>query len=219
MSDPQPPAQRPQPRYGEYAPEGWQPVTSDPAQGSGSAPASEPTRPGVPHNLGLGAAGESTPVDQPAYLAQPQHHAASPTPPPAGRQPSVADRVITIVLLVIGAFGALQFALGMLTLGTQLEIIATTLGAENFTLPAGMTILQSVGTITMLSIFAVALIWSVQRLRAKKIAFWVPLSGGVLAFILLFVFALIGIVMVPELIELSSPENAQLLLEQLEQLR
>src|SRR5690606_24802753 len=134
--------------------------------------------PGVPHNLGVGPAGE--PIEQPAYAVQPQQYGVpSPAVPPTpeGRQPSTADRVITIILLVIGAFAALQFALGMLTLGTQLEIIATTLGAESLELPPGITVLQSVGTITMLSIYAIALIWSVQRLRAKRIAFWVPLAA------------------------------------------
>lgn len=215
------PSERPQPQYGEYAPEGWQPPeqpSPNPARGEGapSADAPRPQAPGVPHNLGVGQGPQSQAPEQ--TPAATQTHAAPTGPPssdPGERRGSVADRVITIVLLVLGAFGALQMALGMLTLGTQLEIIATTLGVEDFTVPAGMTALQSVGTIVMLSLFAVALIWSVQRLRANKLAFWVPLSAGVLAFILVFVFALIGILMVPELLDYSNPENAQRLLEQL----
>lgn len=127
---------------------------------------------------------------------------------------STADRVVTILLLVLGAIGALQLAFGLLALGTQLEMIAVTLGGEEITLPGSITVLQTVGAITMLSLYAVSLIWSVQRLRAQKIAFWVPLSAGVLAVILLFVFAIISIALVPELLVYSTPENANLLFEQ-----
>ena len=223
MTDPQTPApdQRPQPQYGEYAPEGWEPPEPSPTSGSasGSSPVAGTHRqaPGVPHNLGVGETRQPVTQHEVPPTAPPQGTPMGPgvPPAPAQRQGSTADRVITIVLLVIGAFGALQMALGMLTLGTQLEIIANTLGAEDFTVPAGMTVLQSVGTILVLSLYAVALIWSVQRLRAKKLTFWVPLAAGALAVILVFVCALIGVLMVPELLALSDPESTQLLFDQL----
>lgn len=210
------------PEYGEMAPEGWvSPVQQSQEQGAqGSAP--QPA--GVPHNLGVG--------DSPAPAA-PQPHVPNQQVPqapqqfqppqapqpydaqqhPAPKAPSTADRIITVILLVLGAVGALQFALGMMTLGSQIEMIAVSLGAEGLTLPASFAVLESVGTIVMLSVYAIALIWSIQRLRAKKLTFWVPLSAGVLAVILLFVFSIIAVALVPELLDYATPENIERMLD------
>lgn len=236
---------RPQgrPEYGEYAPEGWvSPVqssqTSEPAA-SGASPraATDPSeRPAqvpsnVPHNLGVGAPSNGAPSNgAPIDVAPPSTSSApptsSPTPPaapgaPAPQNPerpgSTADRIITILLLVVGAMGAVQFALGMMAIGTQIEIVADMLGADNIVIPQSVTVLQTFSAVVMLTIYAVALIWSVQRLRAKKITFWVPLAAGALAVILVIVLSTIAMTLVPELLEYSTPENLEILLEQFAQ--
>lgn len=230
----QPPSDQPNPRprrpeYGEYAPEGWvSPIAGEnaqpeSAQGSTDAPRQSATReqPGaeVPRNLGVGSpAAPHAPVP----VQHSAHAPGAPLPPPSPQPEktgSMADRIITILLLVFGAVGALQFALGMLSLGAQLEIVAEMLGAESVTAPASMGVLQTVGAIAVLTIYAVALIWSVQRLRVKKLTFWVPLAAGALALVLVVIFGVISVMLVPELLEYSTPENMERLLEQFGQLQ
>lgn len=204
---PQQPQAPAQPRYGEMAPEGWVSPVAQQAQ-------EEATRQGagrdplVPHNLG---AQQAPPA--PGYNPQAAPMAGA-TPQPVKRP---GDRIVTVLLLVIGAFFALRSALTMFTLGTQIEIMAEQLGATDLVVPDSIAVVQAIGAIVMLSIYAIALIWGVQRLRKGKLSFWVPLSAGVVAFIALLFMTAVGVFMVPELIEYSTPENISQLFEQLGQ--
>lgn len=223
------PAAPAQPLYGEMAPEGWvSPIAAQQGDASGAGrtagggSAGAPRNPGVPHNLGVASgAGQQAPTAAPVAPSTtpgaPVAPQGAPAPQGQKKSSSTGDKVVTIILLVLGAFAAMQFALGMLTLGAQLEIIGEALGADNLDIPSSITVIQSIGALLMLSIYAVALLWSIQRLRRGKLTFWVPLSAGVLALIALFVIATVAIVMVPELIEYSTPENVELLLDQLGQ--
>lgn len=278
------PEKRPQPQYGELAPEGWSwkpegevadgdasgahgaagpsvPNTSSgysPTQQGRQVPTPQGQVPGVPHNLGVGGAsrggqsavtppsssqptpGPITPAagghrhagNEQSYRGAPppgavspqqnepsapqtQHYPAAPQyqysgtmsgiPPRQNRQ---ADRVVSIILLAIGALGALYTALAIYQMSASFHLIAAMVGLENFTVPEAIQTISTVGALSVLALYAVTLIFSVQRLRARKLTFWVPLSAGVLAVILFFVFTFIAAAQMPELMEHLADPNA-----------
>lgn len=228
----EPRSERPKPEYGEYAPEGWVspvPKTETPtSEGSASeettprvdAPRSTPTpTTSAPHNLGLGGSSSHNIPEQAQQPPQqaPQQPLQQPTEQqqPNAKRGSTGDRVATLLLLLFGAFAAMNFAFSFLTLGSQLEIMASIMGADDLVIPGSIAVLEAAGVITMLSIYAVALIWSVQRLRQKRIAFWVPLAAGVLAVIMTLIFAAISVALVPELLTYATPENVEILFNEL----
>lgn len=203
------------PQYGELAPEGWEwkpPVDGTAASTSqppndGTRPGSSPV-PGVPHNLG---AGDSAPASAPAtdsrreetgpspYRAeQPQ---AAPAPPAEGRRPRVADRVITIVLLVIGAFGTLNSAASFFALDSQLRLTASMIGIESPEVAGWVKTLGLVSGLAVLLLYAVTVIFSIQRMRAGKLAFWVPLTAGAIAVLLALIIPMIAMGGAPEIMQ------------------
>ncbi|HEU0182894.1 MAG TPA: DUF6264 family protein [Agromyces mariniharenae] len=154
--------ERPRPRYGEYAPEGWtwQPPAEESAAPVQPAPPVQPTAP--------------PPPPAPAAL-------------PGERQPSAVDRVVTIALLALGAFGAINTAASLQMLPQQFSLVYEQQGVGDFTPPEWLPMLTMVGTVLQLALYAATLGWSILRLRARKTAFWVPILGGVLSLVLMMV--------------------------------
>lgn len=235
VAPPAAPAPRPQPAYGEYAPEGWswtppgaaanadQPVTAD-APGA-PQPAGTGAVSGVPHNLGAGGTAPAA-APAPAVRAEQNapvdsgtsghYRAAAPQGPPAPAKRGMADRVISILLLVIGGFGALNMAISTLTLPESFTVIANMAGLEDFVASDQLRILAQVGAVSVLAVYAINLILTIQRLRARKLTFWVPLVAAAAAMIVLFVATFIGLSMSPEIMEfMSDPDAMNTLLEQL----
>lgn len=215
------PPPRPAPAYGELAPEGWEwKPPADPATGGAAAPANEaPSQgsgpiAGVPHNLGAGgsapAPGTGTgpaPASQaprgdgapsPYRAAEPQ---ASPVPQPGAPKPRVADRVITILLLVIGAFGALNSAASFFSLESQLRLTANMIGIDSPSIAPWVGTFGTVSAFAMLLLFAVTLIFSIQRMRARKLAFWVPLAAGAVAVVFALIIPMIAMGGAPEIMQ------------------
>ena len=171
---PPPRDERPRPQYGEYAPEGW--TWQPPADQQTSDPA-------------------------PQMVAPPA--AAS-----VDRPDRTADRVVTIVLLVIGIFGVWT-AIGTLqALPEQLpqairqasEILgggATTVDYTPGPQVPGILLGGSIGQVVLWLLTAW---WAVSRLRARRIAFWVPLVGGVVSLVLLYGTMFIVIATDPDLV-------------------
>lgn len=145
-------------------------------------------------------------------------------PYPAGNaaaKPRTADRIITIILLVIGSYFALSMALTLSQLPLEFTRVADQLGVTDFAPPASLQTIGTVGAILVLVIYALMLIFSIRRLRARKLTFWAPLSAGVLAWIVFFVVFFIGLSASTELWEAllnvsSDPEAVQQMLERLD---
>lgn len=184
----------------------------------------------VPHNLGVGdspaapapAPGGSylapPPQSQPPQAQYPQtQYPQSPTPlaAPGSRG---ADRVITIILLVIGAFGALYLAASMQQLPSSLSMFGEALGIDGFTVPESVHTLGTIGAISVLALYALNLIYSIRRLRARKITFWVPLAAGAIAFVVVFMLASFALNQTPELMRMATdPDALSKVLEYLQQ--
>lgn len=233
---------RPKPAYGEYAPEGWEwkpegtesaEEVSTPASAGSSAPTTPAsgTVPGVPHNLGAGSAlpprsAAATP-QQPGvtqsgsgapYRAEGAPQAApAATPNSAVKPPRPADRVVTILLLVAGLFGALQAGLAMISLGSTFKLIGSAPGLEDFTAQAWLDPTGKVLGIALLAFYGIVLVYSIRRLRAGKLTFWVPLAAGVIVAVFVIAVVMIAIITNADLMNvIGNPEKSTALIEYLQ---
>lgn len=196
--------------------------------------------PGVPHNLGVGTAlphktaraahqGDGSPYrgtppqQAPRQSPQQQNHAAQVGPNAATgstpARPRQADRIITIVLLAMGAIGSLQFAGFMYSVGTTFSaVFAESLGIDDVTVPTWLPIAGKITSIAILALFAFMLIYSIRRIRAGKLTFWVPLVAGVVVFVAVTVIMTAAMFASPEVIEAAmDPTSAAKMLESLQQ--
>ena len=226
----------------QWTPPGEENAEAAPAGSVDTATSAAGPLPGIPHNLGSGSnagAGAGAPIpaaapQQPAAQA-PQaqqapgapYRASAPQQPgqPAGapQQPIYqtqtpkkggADKVFTIILLVLGAMGALFTAQSMLVLRSSFAMIAEALEVSSSAVPASIGTLGTVSALVVLAIYALTLIFSIRRLRAKKVTFWVPLVAGVVVSIGFFIATTIAVSSMPELMTaLSDPDAVQKMLD------
>ncbi|GAA1060859.1 DUF6264 family protein [Agromyces bracchium] len=160
---PPPRDERPRPQYGEYAPEGWswQPPADERADAAASAPAPPPPPAAPAPTRATGPAAADT----------------------TGRPPRTTDRFFTILLLALGAIGAWNTSVSLQQLPGAIQGVYADQGVGTYTPQAWLPTLALIGTVFMLALYAAVLGWSIMRLRARKLAFWVPLVGGAVAFL------------------------------------
>jgi hypothetical protein len=176
MRDDPSPADRPRPQYGEYAtPEEVAKLRGDAGSVDRAAGSPAPAR-------------DAAPVSPPSVA--PGAPRVDPTAPAAasgaGRTP-VWDRILTIVLLVLGGLNFATSTPGNLQLGRVLSESAAMLGYDGFTATAaadaaGLWIVVLSGAILLASI-----VLAMARLRAGRRAFWIPVVGAVLTWIVILV--------------------------------
>lgn len=159
---PPPRDERPRPQYGEYAPEGW--TWEPPADQRADAAASAPHPAPPPH---------------PPLPPNPQ--APSPVAATVATAPRSVDRFFTILLLAIGAVGAWNTSVSLQQLPGAIQTVYSQQGVGTYTPQEWLPTLALIGTVFMLALYAAVLGWSIARLRARKVAFWVPLVGGAVA--------------------------------------
>ncbi|MBL3700617.1 DUF6264 family protein [Leucobacter luti] len=197
---------------------------------------------GVPHNLGAPARPDAAPqraAGDPYRAAAAAPQAPAPQTPaaqdpgqpsqlppayrvPGPRGPRIGDRVITIMLLVLGAFGALNISSSFFGLESQIRFTGVMIGIEDPKLASWIGPLGVISGLVVLLLFAVTLIFSIQRMRANKLAFWVPLVAGVVAAIVLIVVPMIAMGGAPEIMQqLESDPTGSLdkMFEYIEQLQ
>lgn len=194
---PQPPAappadERPRPRYGEYAPEGWTwTPPADPYSGD-SAQASD---------AGAAAAAGSATAGGPGG-------GANPSSPQSGTGARPADRSWTIALLVFGVMGAVYNMLTVVAMPSSvlesMKISAAMLGTAaptEFTPGPAVPVAVAIGVIAQLVLWVGALLWSRARMRAGASSWWIPLVAGVVAFVVVMVVGLVVLFSDPALVE------------------
>ncbi|WP_025158700.1 DUF6264 family protein [Leifsonia aquatica] len=196
MADEHPqPDERPRPKYGELAPPGWEwkpPADVDRLDTARPNPVDDETAPAPD-----AAPGSYRPVPPPAAH------------PPAG---AAADRgpaprwntTLTILLVAFGLFGV-SYSVGTLqALPTYMQLLHTTQGLGDYTpAPAIQTIITA-GTVTMTGIWAISTGLAVWRLLRRRMSFWIPLTAGVVAFVVLIVFVAVALSTDPALIDFYS---------------
>ena len=185
---------------------------------------------GVPHNLGVNKA---APAKSAAGLSAATQSAAnqnvapisnqSETPPAqAGatqipRANKTTDRIATILLLAAGAMGALNLAEAFMNLDKTFAQIYDLYDLGTFNAPEWFGVLGTVGWISVLAVYALTLIISVQFMQRGRLAFWVPLAGATLSFILVTILMMIAVSSAPELIEYMQTNGLNL--EKLQELQ
>jgi hypothetical protein len=166
---PVPRDERPRPQFGEYAPEGW--TWKPPAEDHISDPAPQMVTP-------------------PAAASARSARAAS----VEGRPERPTDRLITIMLLVLGVFGTW---ISISTLQSLPDVLPDAISRASEMLGTGGTPLDYVpgpevpaillaGSIFQAVLWLLTAWWSISRIRARRLAFWVPLVGGAISFIGLY---------------------------------
>lgn len=219
---------RPKPEYGEYAPEGWvSPVTGEPVapspstepaaptesvagqtqlahtQSTGKSTASSGRLDGVPHNLGVSKATQA----QETASETPQHPKPNSV---SARMNRPADRIATVMLLAFGAYGALNSASAFMNLQQVFEQIFAVYDLGTFTAPEWFGALSTIGWISQLAVWAITLILSIQLMRRKRMAFYIPLVGAVIAFLITLVLMMIALSAAPELVTYVSEHGFDL---------
>jgi uncharacterized membrane protein YhaH (DUF805 family) len=168
---------RPRPRYGEYAPEGWvspvPPAEAAPPAGQREAPPVGQQPGQQPTSWSQRGQGEGEGGAQP-YPGPPATPAALST----GRR---VDRVATFVLLGLAGYNVISNL--VLVSSFSRSALATLAAAgypvDDFSRRAELQ--QAGGAIAIVSlvVFVPMLVWTVRRLRAGAITFWVPLTAGI----------------------------------------
>ena len=126
----------------------------------------------------------------PAYSAEPVPP-AQPAPfyvQPAGPRPRRTwDLVLSIVLLVVGLFGVLLAIFNAATIDFQMEALYEEYGvSQAYKAGPATAIGQAVIIVSHLLLYVVAILVTLLLIRKNRVAFWVPLSIGALAFLVFF---------------------------------
>ena len=162
--------ERPKPKYGELAPEGWvwqppQQATPDadvPSASPAPAPAARPVAPMRQAPAAASTDGPQKPI-------------------------ATGDVVITVILLVVGFLATANTVTSLLTLPS---IIQEVLDVQNldvtYTATTAGMLIGVIGSVLMVLLYGLAVWLSVKAVRARRTAFYIPLAIAVLSFMLLF---------------------------------
>lgn len=192
------PDDRPRPKYGELAPPGWvwhPPADADrldtsrpleregePAPPSAGAPYSgaQPPHPGrPPYPDGR----------QPYPGGQLPYPGAPGTQPRAGQPAPTWNLTLTVLLGVFGFFGMSYSIATLQAIPASMQLLHSTNGLGEYTPAPVVGTLVAVGSILMAVIWAVSAGISAWLLVKRRLAFWIPLVAGIVAMVVLLIFA------------------------------
>jgi len=167
--------ERPKPKYGELAPEGWvwqppQQATPDADEPSASpAPAPAPSSPVAAASAARSGSGSGSAADGPQ------------------KPIAVGDVVFTVILLVIGFFATANTVSSLVALPSIIQEVLDVQKLDvTYTATTAGSILGIVGSVLIALLYALAVWLSVKAIRARRTAFYIPLAVAVLSFMLLF---------------------------------
>lgn len=182
---------RPRPQFGELAPEGWvwtPPVTEAQAEPEADAP----KKSAAPLTLSqLTAKNNADAKSADANAIKPL--AASLDPDAPHKPLRLGDVLATSVLIMLGlvmtASGVQQF----FQLQDMIGLFYTQEGIGTY---AGGTTAQTAGAVAAVSQIVIMLAvigFSVQLIGKRRLSFWVPLAGGALAVIVVFICMMVAL--------------------------
>ncbi len=161
--------ERPRPKFGELAPEGWvwhPPKDADRLDTAHPAPDARETRPAVP----------ARPPEQ-ELLAQ----AAGERPVPTWNQP------VTILLLIVGILGMFLSIGTIAAIPDSMQLMYANEGLGTYKPAPSVSTIMIAGEVAMVGIWVISAVTSIFRLTRRKLAFFIPIIGGLVAFIALFI--------------------------------
>ncbi|WP_423923066.1 DUF6264 family protein [Frigoribacterium sp. 2-23] len=163
---------RPKPRYGEYAPEGWvnpaAPVEPPAEEAPAPSPGGYPTQ-YQPYQ----GADQKSPV--PGAPVGPNGVPVLST----GRR---VDRIVSLVLLGFAAYNTISSLFLAPSYASSLLQRLRQLGypTDDFSNQSALQAAGAFFAVFAVVLFALTAWWSIRRLRTARITFWVPLTAGVL---------------------------------------
>ncbi|TDW30838.1 DUF6264 family protein [Cryobacterium psychrophilum] len=160
---------RPKPQYGELAPEGW---VWEP-----------PTDPSVSEVPPVGA-----PLAGPPPAEAPTQQGASTGVAARQGQAPLWDRPVTLGLLVLGLFGTFLSISILNSLPQAIQMAYTQEGLGTYSAADNVDSILLGGVIAQVILWAVTATGSILLLVRSRRAFYVPLIGGILSLVLIFVF-------------------------------
>lgn len=167
---------RPKPRYGEYA---------TPEEQAEAIRERLGTDPSAQADTGDGS-NASSPLSPASPVGAPSA-ASRPTPAPAA---NAIDRFITLFLLGMGVVSLLQGIGGYLNLGALIDAGYASFGAAlratdigHYTTTGLTGALGWVLTIVHTVALTLAVYYSLRRLRARRISWWIPVIAAVVVFL------------------------------------
>ncbi len=116
---------------------------------------------------------------------------AQPAPGALGRRPRRWDIILTAALLGYATINVIAQLLAKDTLATIATQFFTAQGIGDYTPTALTTSLGDTLNVITLALFVVTVLVTTWMLRRGRVAFWVPIAGGVLATIVALVFVVI----------------------------
>jgi hypothetical protein len=140
-------------------------------------------------------AGAVPPVLAPGAVMPPYVQVA---PQPAGAPRW--DRIVTIVLLVLGFLGTINTVLAMTSLSEGIQSVYTQLDLGTYTPADSLAMFGTLGIILAISIYLATASVSYRLMKLKKRSFYVPLIGAVLSSVMVFVLLMVLLMNDPTLI-------------------
>jgi len=188
---------RPQPRYGELAPEGW---TWTPPQDEQAPAASAVVSAAAPAVWGSA----ERPFSPPPVQAASGNTAKNGTAP--ARTAPGWDRPLTISLLVLGLLGT-YFTISVLgSLPDALQMLYSQAGLGDYSTADSVRAIITGGSIGQGIVWLATAVVSILLVLRGRRAFYVPLIGGVVSFVLLVAAVAVVLSGDPALLEyLSRP--------------
>jgi len=197
MTDP-----RPRPKYGEYAPlPPAAPKESTGSEDSVTAPSS--------------AQNAAAPVVPPVPAASPNAHGQTATSADAASTPAATpvrkqrtwDVLLTSTLLFFGVVDVINTFSTVANLGPVLREGLAAQGVDSFTSDAIAIEAGGIANIVRVVVLVLTIVFSLIQIQRKRIAFWIPIVGGLLAGIALMVAVFVAVMSDPGFV--SYVENLQ----------
>lgn len=113
------------------------------------------------------------------------------------RREHPVDRVVTLVLLAFGLFVVLSGIPGYLSMADVLQEVYAQVGAGEYTATELSASLGISALVVQGALWALTALFSVLALRRGRIAWWIPVVGGVVAFIALMIIVSIALMADP----------------------
>ena len=179
--------ERPRPQYGEYA----TPEEVEAIRGTPPPPHPDELQPLAPPpqaHQRVSPPNVSSPVPGTAFPAQRTH---------------AWDAFVTVALLVIGVWNTVQSVPGFLDFHALLTSATNSGLLSGIKIPDDLSVQGVALAVVDVALLLIAVVGAVLRIRRGRIAFWIPLTAGVLAF-------LVTVVVITSIV-LSDPANVTLL--------
>lgn len=175
-AEPAQPDSRPRPAYGEYA--------------TAEEQRARIAQPDVTAHFEAGTAPTASVPTKAAAAARARQSAATPAgaATATGAQPHPVDRTITFALLGFGAVNVIFSATSYFDLASIANRAMGMLGVDGeFTNDAAANLWGPIAAVVLVVGFLVTAILAFRRVRARKIAWWIPVTGAVLTYVVVYI--------------------------------